>query len=115
MKEKEFKEFMPVTTLNRKNVITLGRILYYIHKDGKNYKYNGYITIDPCFTKGWWRYPFMPWERTAARTHWRVYWGPDDMNYDDWVRVHRIFIDKYIENNTLFFKSNDPILQFYKE
>ena len=113
MKKAEVDTFAKVTEDNRKQAIIIGRILYIISKEGNVYTYNGCMTIDPCYYKGWWRWPHLPFV-TKEKTHWRVYID-SDKSRDEWAAEYKVRIDKYIQNGELYLKREDPILTYIKE
>lgn len=116
MKEKDMKNFLMVTTLNRPTTVVLGRILYVIERVGRINIFKGVISIDPCFTRGKWKYPWKPWQKkpAGASTHFVVGF-PEDMNYEEWARDNKNIIDKFIKEEQLYIKPSDPILVYFKE
>ena len=112
LKKNEIDEYLIVNELNRKDVITIGRVLYIISKSGSNYLFRGAMVINPCFTKGWYNYPLMPWQ-CFDKTHFRV--NLDETNKDEWAKSYKSLIDNYIQEKSIFYKKSDPILEFIKE
>lgn len=113
----QIDSFIKVTNLARKNAVVQGRILYHIEQVGKEYTFNGVTLITPCFSKGYYWYPYMPWihvpSGVPSRTHWRVY--IDDTDREQWIATFKHLIDTGIEKGNLYINPKDPILKFYKE
>lgn len=115
MKDKEFQKFIPVTSLNRSSVITLGRILYVIERVGRISIFRGTLTIDPCFTEGKWRYPWKPWQKkTGSNSHFSTYFEKG-VDYDEWFNSNKAIIDKFINNGQLYINPSDPILVYFRD
>lgn len=113
MKRTLIGNYRLITQDNRKNAIVVGRILYIIEPLGLNYTFRGSMSIDPCFTQGWIKYPYKPWQQ-GYPNHFRVYMNAN-MDYNVWAAENKILIDNYIENKVLYLKPTDPILTYYKE
>lgn len=113
MKKNAIKDFIQVTEDNRKNAIVVGRILYVIDLNGSVYQFRGTFSIDPCFTKGWFRYPLKPWQNNFPG-HIKVFM-PEDIDYNAWASQNKFLIDDYIFKKTLYIKPTDPILKFFKD
>lgn len=114
LKNKQINDFIPVTKINRKHIVVQGRILYVIEGRGNPYTYSGYFTIDPCFTKGWWMYPFLPFsKRESGQSHFK-FRQDEDVNRDEWARNYNKMITDYIEKEILYIRQEDPILLYYK-
>lgn len=117
MKPAEAKEsFIAVTEINRKNAVVIGRILYFIQQAGMHYTYMGFMTVDPCYFKGWWRWPFVPFAPNIGGKikHFRVFLD-NDKSRDEWAVEYKLIIDNAILKNELFIKPTDPILTYTKE
>lgn len=119
MKKGEFETFIPVTEANRKQAIVIGRILYTISKEsGNNYRYCGFITVQPCFFIGWWQMPIEPFiprdAKFKSKTHWKVYLDKNK-NRDEWGSEYKTLFDRLIKDKELYIKQSDPILTFIKE
>jgi predicted metalloenzyme YecM len=112
-KKNGINEFIAVNELNRKNAIVLGRILYVITLNGSTNQFRGTFSIDPRFTKGWWKYPAKPWENNFPG-HARVFM-PEDMEYEHWKASNNDLITKFINEKSLYIKQTDPILKYFKE
>lgn len=112
LKKNEINEYKQVNNNNRKDIISIGRILYIIAKTGSNYLYRGSIVINPCFEKGYYKYPLMPWQWTNV-THFKI--NLDKTDKDDWARSYKTLIDGFIDEKALYYKKDDPILEFIKE
>lgn len=112
IKHGAIKNYIPVTELNKASVLIIGRILYIIDTLGRTKTFRGTMTIDPCFTKGKFNYPFKPWDN-GKRSHYEVYF-PEDMNYEEYKTVNRALVEKYMSEKSLYIKMEDPILKYYK-
>ena len=112
LKKNEINEYKQVNNNNRKEIILIGRILYIIAKTGSNHIYRGSIVINPCFEKGYYKYPLMPWQWTNV-THFKI--NLDKTDKDDWARSYKTLIDGFIDEKALYYKKDDPILEFIKE
>jgi len=112
LKKTQIKDFSIVNEFNRKNAVTLGRIFYIIEPIGYSYMFRGTFTIDPKFTKGWWNYPFKPWQ-SSDLTHFKVYFN-GDVDYNEWAQSNKTIIDRFINEKTLYIKSSDPLLTYYQ-
>lgn len=113
LKKNEINDFSLVTEINRKNAIVQGRILYVIQREGRAPVYCGFFTIDPCFTKGWWKVPCKPFEK-KDEAHRRTFIH-EDIVRAKWASEYKSLLDLHIKNEQLFIKSTDPILTYHKE
>lgn len=114
LKNKQINDFVKVTALNRPNIMTIGRMLYVIEGNGNPYTYCGCIVVDPPFTKGWWSYPFLPFNKpSTGETHFK-HFQAEDKNSDEWNNTYKVMFDKFIEKGHLYIKQEDPILAYYK-
>lgn len=113
LKGKHIESFSKVTEFNRKQAIVQGRIFYVIEPIGSKWMFRGTLTIDPCFTKGSWRYPFMPWQKNKT-THFKVYF-PENLDYNFWWKETKALLDKFIAEGNLYINPADPILTYYKD
>ena len=109
LKKNEINDFTKVTADNRKQAIVQGRIMYVIKMDS----YSGFFTIDPCFTKGWWKIPFAPFFKKDVK-HYRVYFN-NDIPRVKWAKDFNSIITKHVESGELYIKPTDPILTYIKE
>lgn len=111
LKKDEIHRFVKVTEQGRKNAIKYGRILYIIDSGSL---FRGTLSVDPCFTKGYWKYPWKPWEKSNGQTHYRTFF-PEDMDLDLYKRTNKTLIDAFIASNSLYINPTDPILTYFKE
>lgn len=105
-------KFALVTEQNRNNAIVKGRILYIIELVGRSHMFRGTMSVDPCFEKGWFKYPFKPWQKEHPG-HFKVYFN-EDMDLSALVKENRFLVNQYIEKNQLYIKPEDPILTYFK-
>lgn len=116
MKKGEFETFIKVTPTNIKQAKTIGRIFYIIEKNGNKYTFCGVMTIDPCYTKGWWRWPHLPFvQRPPAfknATHFKIYLD-SDKSRDEWTEDYKALFQIY--DDRLYIRQEDPILTYIKE
>jgi len=114
LKNKQINDFIRVTEINRKHVAIQGRLMYIIEGTGNPYTYCGTLVIDPCFTKGWWMYPFLPFNKPASgETHYKHYQAKEK-DFSEHVKTYRSMIDKFVAKGSLYIKQEDPILTYYK-
>jgi|GEM_PF-6452264 len=111
LKKDDIESYQPVNDENRKEIITIGRILYVISKMGSNYTFRGTMTIDPCFSDGMYQYPFKPWQN-QNKTHFKALLKQTDEN--EWAETNKALINSYLAEKSLYYKESDPILKYYK-
>jgi hypothetical protein len=108
MTKKEFETFSPVTQNSRKLIVKVGRILYRIQNSGGLIKYMGHFVINPCLPKGMVNMEMPPFMKCGIYS---VYMA-EDMDRNEWRDSYDKIITLGIETGTLFFKQEDPILNF---
>jgi hypothetical protein len=113
LKKKDIDNFRIVTELNRKKAVVIGRILYIISLSKNTHTFRGTLTVTPCFDKGYWMCPFMPWMNSSL-SHYSVRFD-EPINKEDWVVSHKLILDKFISEKSLFIKPTDPILTYKKQ
>lgn len=110
--------FVAVTSLNRKNAIELGRILYHIESIGSKHIFHGTTLVQSRLSKGKWLWPHMPWaivpKDIQNRTHFETYFDKEE-DYNEWKEFYDKIISKGIEEKTLYINPKDPILTFFKK
>lgn len=106
-KRTELDKFAKVTPANRAHAVKYGRIFYVI--DGTLFR--GAFTVDPCFSKGQWMYPWKPWE--SGTGHFKVFM-PEDMNFEEYKASYKAMIDKMIDEGSLYVNPSDPVLTYYR-
>lgn len=102
IKPQEMEDFTPITSVNRKNAVILGRILYVID-DLKIFK--GYISIRPRLVKGRLKIEHLHEPN-------QNYWLKEDETLEDYKSSFDKLITLQIETKQLFFKLKDPLIKY---
>lgn len=109
MKEKEFKDYVPVTPENRKNVIIKGRVVYCIKVVSETFMtYRGSFPIRPQLLRGRLKmkgHPFLPDADTYI---------PEDENFEAYKTGFNALITLLIEKKQLYFKITDKLIKYEK-
>lgn len=108
IKPGDFKNFIAVTTANRKNAVVMGRVLYVIESNGTLIQYRGYIVVRPRLIKGELKIQGHPHMNDQN------YFLREDEDYNEYVSSFDKLITQQINKKQLYFKLSDPLVKYIK-
>lgn len=106
MKKGEMAAYIPVTNLNRKDAVIMGRTFYCIEVVGPFITYQGYFTIRPRLTNGR--------MQVSGHPHMRSYsvWMQEDESPADYKEAFDSLISRLIEEKKLYINLKDKITKY---
>lgn len=106
VKPADFKAYTLVTSVNRKAVVIMGRILYVIEANGTLVQYRGYFVIRPQLKKGLFKVSNHPYLKDYDT------FIPEEEDRNKYIKDFDSLITMFINKKQLYFKITDKIVKY---